>query len=211
MTQKRLDPSVEFVAAILDDATVARERFLSSDTPSHRRDLIRTTFFATEGLLWRVKEMILTYADRVPEFSPYDIAALREETYTVEQNGTTKTQPRFLPTTTSIKLAFRSVKRFSPQFDVDYSAPGWIALTRSINVRNRLVHPKEVVDLSVKNCEISDCILAQTWFIATANTAIQCLSDYQETVIAELHAEHLKISGKELPRPLSSSNTTPPQ
>jgi len=51
----------EFTKILVDDAKAASSRLLKEDTPTHRRELVRTLFAGIEGLVWRLKQDVLKH------------------------------------------------------------------------------------------------------------------------------------------------------
>src|SRR5436309_15745955 len=92
-----------FTHTLLGDVNIASERLQREDTPAHRRELVRATFAAIEGLQWQLKQDILLHPG-VP-LSHLEYAAMAEETYSVDHRGDVNVGPRFLPITTAIHPA----------------------------------------------------------------------------------------------------------
>lgn len=157
-----------FNHALVDDVTVAHDRLEKLDTPGHRRELIRTVFTAIEGLHWRLKQDVFRHADWATQLTAHEQAAMREETYSVDDRGNIHSHPRFLPLTTSIRLIIKIVKRYEPDYVVDFNHKGWSNLGTAVKVRNRLVHPKVLADLAVTDDEIKSSISAFYWMLALA-------------------------------------------
>ena len=71
----------------------------------------------------------------------HEVAALLEEAYTVTERGEVLPQPRFIPLTSSMRMVVKIVTRLRPEFSLDFGHLGWSLLKRSVEVRNRIVHP----------------------------------------------------------------------
>jgi hypothetical protein len=155
-----------FTHVLVGDVVAANNRLESIDTPTHRRELIRTVFAAIEGLHWQLKQDVLRHAEVVTRLSPHEHSALLEETYSVDPQGSVRTQPRFLPLPTAIRLVVSIVKRYRPEYVVDFAHPGWANLREAVAIRNRLVHPRELTDLTVSDIEIRQALSAFNWLLA---------------------------------------------
>lgn len=145
---------------------VAKSRLDICDTPTHRRELIRSTFSAIEGLHWQLKRDVLRHAEVVTRLTAHEYAALMEETYAVDDKGVVRSQPKYLPLPTAIRLVVSIVQRYRPEYKLDYQHVGWSNLRTAVEVRNRLVHPKSLNDLSVSDKEVSQALSAFYWLLA---------------------------------------------
>jgi hypothetical protein len=58
------------------------------------------------------------------------------------------------------------VKRYRPEYVVDFAHPGWANLREAVAIRNRLVHPRELTDLTVSDIEIRQALSAFNWLLA---------------------------------------------
>jgi hypothetical protein len=147
------------------DVEAARARLEAHDTPTHRRELIRSAFSAIEGHHWQLKQDVLHHAAHVTKLTAHEYAALMEETYSVDKNGTVRSQPKFLPLLTSVRLVVSIVQRYRPEYEVDFQHVGWSNLRAAVDVRHRLVHPKQLEDLSVSGEEIEQTLSAFDWLL----------------------------------------------
>lgn len=151
---------------LIGDFFDAADRLKASDNPVNRRNLVRATFSAVEGLLWRLKQEVFAHSVGRTALSIHEQAALLEESFAVDPNGQVKSQPRFFPTATSIRLTVRAAQRISPAYAIDFSHVGWQRLQLAINVRHRIIHPKDLASLTVTDEEIANCIGGFNWFLA---------------------------------------------
>lgn len=166
-----------FTYIVIEDVVSARERLQLEDTPTHRRELVRAIFSAIEGLNWRLKLGVLEHARRHVELSPHEHAAMMEQTYSIDDRGIVSVSPRYLPLSSTIRLMVRQIQKYRSEYSVDFGYPGWEDLKVSINVRNRITHPKKIDDLSVTKEEISRCVSAFGWMLALN---IEVLSETNE-------------------------------
>jgi hypothetical protein len=153
-----------FTHILVNDVMDAQKRLQERDTPGHRRDLVRAAFAAIEGLHWQLKRDVLKNATE--HISTHEHAAMIEESYTVDDAGNVNPIPRFLPLTAAIRLVVQIVQRYRPTYKLDFGHVGWSNLKTTIKVRNRLVHPKTIEDLSVTDEEVSKTLSGFTWTLA---------------------------------------------
>ena len=154
----------DFTRTMIEDVVAVYQRLEQSDTPGNRRDLVRTAFAAIEGLHWQIKQDVLFHT--VDDLSPHEHAAMLEETYQVDERGNVNVIPRFLPLPSAIRLVVRMVKRYRPTYEVDYGHKGWANLRAAIEIRNRLVHPKTLADLSVSDGDVNATLSGLYWMLA---------------------------------------------
>jgi hypothetical protein len=113
--------------------------------------LTRVTLAAVEGLLWQLKQHILRDPDKLAKLSIHEQAALRDESYVVDERGNVRLQLRFHPITSSIRLVVRILQRFQPEYTIDFSDENWRHMQTAVLVRNRLAHPKHTSDFEPRD------------------------------------------------------------
>jgi hypothetical protein len=155
-----------YTHVLIGDFVDAAERLKNSDSPINRRALVRAAFSGVEGLLWSLKQHVFAHARDLAKLTIHEQAALLEETYSVDPGGEVRPQPRFLPTATSIRLAVRAAQKVSGSYNLDFGHRGWQRLQNAIDVRHRIVHPKDLAALTVTDAEIADCIGGFHWLLA---------------------------------------------
>jgi hypothetical protein len=162
--QDEKDFSKSFTHVIVGDVIRAHQRLTETDRPGHRRDLVRAVFAAIEGLHWQLKEDVLGHPSL--KMSVHERAAMAEETYLVDDKGKVRVVPRFLPLPHAIRLVVHMVQRYRPTYRIDFSHVGWSNLKAAIEVRNRLVHPKKIEDLTVEDGEVEATLSGFAWILA---------------------------------------------
>lgn len=159
-------PDHSFTHVIIGDVVHAQERLVKEDTPTHRRELIRSVSAAIEGLNWNLRENLVGLMNK--DASIHELAAMLEETYSVDENGVVRSQPRFLPLPVAVRLVVRLLQRYRPNYKLDFNHPGWANLKTTVATRNRLVHPKKMADTVVTDQEINAAIYGFNWLLAYA-------------------------------------------
>lgn len=155
-----------FTHVLVGDVVAAAERVKGNENQTYRRELVRTVFSAIEGLHWKLKRDVFRHAQVVADLTPHEVAALLEETYSVDDRGMVRAQPKFMPLLSAIRLVITIVKRYRPTYEVDFNHVGWTNLCRAVEIRNRIVHPKTLKDLSVTDEEIRQSLSAFYWLVA---------------------------------------------
>jgi hypothetical protein len=176
-----------FTHVLVYDVNAAQERVRDADSPTHRRDLVRSVFAAIEGLHWQLKQDVYQHAGRIPGgMTVHEQAAMLEEAYAVDDSGKIRAIPRFLPLTSKIRLVVSIVQRYRTNYKVDYSHRGWSNLRAAIKVRNRLVHPKKLADLNVRMTELRQTLSAFYWFLALVIEVLRETLQYSKEVAARV-------------------------
>jgi hypothetical protein len=181
-----------FTHVLVHDVLFAEQRLRKEDTPTHRRELVRAAVAAIEGLHWRLKQDVAKHA--AINLSFHERAAMAEETYAVDERGHVNTVPRFMPLATAIRLVVRIVQRYRTQYKVDFDHQGWTNLKNAIVVRNRIVHPKSLADLTISDEEIGQSISGFAWLLALV---IEVLRETQEHLLELTAIERVKSGSVE--------------
>lgn len=155
--------SETFLGVLVADVIRALER--EPDTQSNRRDLLRASFAAIEGLVWFYRKHVEGVAKDIDEISPMTEMAFSELTYRVTESGIVEPQTRFITITAMIKFTTNVAQRLSPEREVDYGVKGWADLLAFITIRNRITHPKTLADLHISDDEIKVSQSAFFWLL----------------------------------------------
>jgi len=142
------------------------EAHLHDDTA--RRQFVRAVFAYIEGLVYRLKRVIITghEAGRY-DLLPSDLALLREETYELDDKGNPQVRPAHLSTTRNMRFTFAQYeKAWGGSFTLEVDTQGWGTLRSATAIRNRLMHPKSVADLEVSQDEANTVQVCFEWFTA---------------------------------------------
>jgi hypothetical protein len=195
MANEVAEHELDFTRSLIEDVKAARDRLVEVDTQTHRRELIRSVFAAIEGLLWKLRQDVYRHAKSHPGLlSIHEQAALREETYRVSDNGRVRITPQFLPLATSIRLVLLIVQRYRTDYKVDLNNKGWSDLKAAIEIRNRLVHPKDIAGLNVSPVEVDQAMFGLGWFLETEIKLLQEHMDQANEALAQLKAQLLSVS-----------------
>jgi hypothetical protein len=148
----------------------------ANDTQFARRTLVRTVFAFIEGLTNQLSSVAAASAPTDTRvFTDGELAALREESYDVNEQGQVETRSARIPLKRRIRLAFRCYPRIhGASFSPNLGGQGWSALQDAIRIRDRLTHPKADADLSVSDGDLTLVGSASGW--------------YQDTIVALLEA-----------------------
>lgn len=193
MTQDGIGKS--FMRLLVEDALSARERRMANDTALHRREEIRATFAAIEGITWIYREDVRHTARMMGVLTPFADLALRERTFAVTDKGDIVEQVRFVTLPTIIRLTTKQARLVAPSIHLDLTQPGWSQLRRSIEVRNRVTHPKTSADFAIDDADLSAAEAGLLWLMKLVDHAAMAIhaaqreyNDIARNVIADLVA-----------------------
>jgi hypothetical protein len=149
-----------------DELAEARElvRFTTYDFAV--RTFVRTMAAEFETRLYLLQDFMLKVHEESAnlKFEAAEEAILQSETYSLRKNGVIERTPKFYPFRDHLLFTLRLfAKRFHPKAMPEASGPGWDAVLKFIQIRNRLMHPKSMADLEISESEIDSINAAQDW------------------------------------------------
>ena len=165
-----------FIRLLIGDVLASRERLATSDTQRHRRDTVRSTFAAIEGITWMYREHVREVAKDMGLLTPVADLALRERTFTVTEQGNLIEQVRFVTLPTIIRLATKQAQLIEPAVAIAFDGPGWSALRSAIDVRNRVTHPKSRKDLQVSDRELEIVATGFAWLLGATESVMAAIN-----------------------------------
>ena len=109
-------------------------------------------------------------------FSPYELLFLAEVAVDLDEKGQIKARRSKISLEKNLVFAFRIYAQACEiQYKLNKSNQGWQDLKKAIKVRDRLMHPKRVQDLTVSDEELQTVMRAYTW-------VLQCQQDINEII-----------------------------
>ena len=160
-----LTPIIHLCAELGSDVETARAAMVSNDTQFARRQFVRATFAKLEGFTSALKQLCLRSSTTT--YSAEEIALLREETFTLDDKGEPRVTASHLKLAANIQFAFRMYARFCGlRFSLRTSESEWSDLRLAMGVRNRLMHPRRLEDLTVSEAEVEAASRASAWIDA---------------------------------------------
>jgi len=141
---------------LVGDVELAHDKMDRSSQPD-RRSYVRAVFALIEGTTTAMKVLLLeTQKVTGIELTAGEYAVLSEQAYSLSRSGAVKERPWFLPIAHNVRFTFRMLERLhGAQLEIDYRGGHWNSFHKAVAVRNRLMHPRCVVD-----CDVSDDDLA---------------------------------------------------
>jgi hypothetical protein len=164
------------IKVVSQDVHSASTGAFAEGSPEGYRSAIRAIFAGIEAVIWYSKSLAAGAIEAGPmDYTQFEISALKDKTYTVQENGRIKERANFLPLGTSMRLVSRLLSRgqvSNGDLTLDDESMGKV--TASLLVRHRLTHPKSADDLDVSRDDFVQAYM--TWGIVLAfamNTAIE--------------------------------------
>ena len=152
-----------FIFLIFEDVNISFERVSKFDTPTHRREFVKSAYSAIEGLNWQNHQNLFTssFSD---DLEPHEVQLLREENYIVDDRGLIKVQQKNLPLLSSFKLPIKLMEKYIEGYKcLAFEGRGWNSFRDGLKVRNRLMHPKSIEDLQVSDPEMTIVLDGFRW------------------------------------------------
>lgn len=137
----------------------------TNDSQSHRRSYVRSVFAFIEGIVYRMKDTAHYFGEARTVLSVEELGVLRGVSFVVNGEGEASSTPVYSSFNPNFKFAFKIFsKSFDSSFQLILSGSGWQALRMALKVRDRLMHPKGITDLTVTDAEVEAAKKAFDWF-----------------------------------------------
>ena len=102
--------------------------------------------------------------------SPSEVMLLEERSPVLDDSGAASSRRMFPRTAPNIHFAFSTyLKVVKTGVHVDFAGPGWRSMEATIEVRNRLTHPKRRNDLTVSDENLAALVTANDWLLKARN------------------------------------------
>ena len=134
-----------------------------------RRMFVRACWALIEGEVFRLKQLTLLACDLGGKsLAPDDHVFLSEVQMLGDDNGVVKRKPAYESTLENLK---RTLKITSSKFELGWSPAfdnqGWEQLRRSLDLRDRITHPKFAAELTISDDELDLHRKGFEWFLET--------------------------------------------
>jgi len=203
MNDKKFQAAVrtfERLARELSKEHEAWSRRLKPRSQILRRAYIRALFAFVDGTLFGSKQFLL----KVHQFldagvGTGDTALLREEGYGLDRQGEVQVRAQYLSTPENVRFTFRMLYRVFRKLPLaNFGGKGWAAFREAVAIRNRITHPKRVVDFSVSPKDIKTVEDGVTWYRdSLARQSYGLLSGIRgDAWLKKSTAEHLARVGR---------------
>lgn len=154
-----------FIAMLGADVRAAMSRRVEADNQQVRRDVVRTTWSAIDGIIWIFREHVIECATLTYGLKHSEIAVLSETVYNVSVQGAIKPQQKYLPLLVIFRLISRIANRIEPSAKIDFGHNGWSKLKDAQKIRNRITHPKSRENLFLTELDLATTQLGFGWLV----------------------------------------------
>lgn len=155
--KKSFIESNAFAKVLAEDVAQAKQRMESEPSDSHRREFVRTTYSAIEAQLWQLKMYALNNVLDKKNSSIHELSALKEESYGINDKGEVYIQPKGHSLKLGLRLVLSLLKKHGNPIQVDFGSLDWKNIDDALKIRNRVTHPKCMLDISVTQEEAECC------------------------------------------------------
>lgn len=154
---------------LAEDMDAARELSVKSPSPFSHRTLVRTYFSLVEGLAFQLRQVTLASLEPYPgKLTTAEISLLREERYTLNKKGEPEPGDNYQRVLPNLLFTIQCyLKNHGATFSPVLSDNGWRCMQNSVDIRNRITHPKSVVDLSLSEDDLNSLVEASRWWKKT--------------------------------------------
>ena len=157
--KKSFFESDKLAKVLAEDVIRAKQRMEDDPSDSHRREFVRTTYSAIEAQSWQLKMYLIEHVIDKKTASVHEISALKEESYAINDKGEIYIQPRGYSLKVGLRLVFSVLKNHAVPVQIDFGS-AWENIDHVLKIRNRVIHPKNMKDISVSKEEAECCYQA---------------------------------------------------
>lgn len=131
----------------------------------HRRAYVRAVFAFIEGLIHCQKMFASNLGILFGAVTLYELVALEDANLEIDGKGNVTMRPAFPKFLNNLQFAFKVYsKSIGSDFQLSLGGVGWESLKKAVKIRDRLMHPKEPIELVVSSGEVRTTRNAFDWF-----------------------------------------------
>jgi hypothetical protein len=192
---------VDFIELLHNDLEGLISLLAHANMVQYRRAIVRAAFAGVEGAL----EVLRQYASMKREvLSVGELVVLSSKTYRINEKGEVNETDQFFSLKQSTKFVFTTcIKAYELNHRIDYGGNEWRAFVKSIEIRNRLMHPKKIADMDVSSDDIGLAHEGTNWVLIQSIKLARMMG---EKALAErkrnLWRPELPFLGLDVKRPL---------
>jgi hypothetical protein len=179
--------SLALISMLFADADACHAVVKTADSDLARRNYIRASFAAIEGMVWSLRQDVLLSPRRRQRLTQPALSILRERVPDVKSNGDVAERAVYLPFKQNIRFTFRAFYLAHGEDDhLAVDEEGWSALLDSVEIRDRLTHPKDANALVVSDDELLRVREASRWVTQELRRAYVSSRNATDKEIAEI-------------------------
>lgn len=181
------ESDLDFLTDLLDAGAKSLPGDSAHKIQAIRRLYVRTVVSAVESAMATFRQEALTVPSK---FTQGELLLLKGVSYELADNGRVVEKQVNTSFLSAFRFSFRMLaKARGLKAEPDYSQSGWQALQHTVKLRNRLTHPKSVVEMHVSDKDMVQVDAAEIWF-RLANHAL--LEEY----IGQLEQKNRALVGE---------------
>ena len=178
---RALNNDILSLKSLINDPSIAQQV---------RRNTYRATFAYFEGIIYGIKQLILTARGSMHqvELNDAEITILSELRYHVNDRGKIREEKNnFIKLKANILFTYKTAaKAFQlNNFALDNSGKGWESFNRAIEVRNRVTHPKSITEIIISDEDMKNGAEAINWFSKEYQKFITFLQAKTQEILAD--------------------------
>jgi hypothetical protein len=151
------------VDTLVKESSRAASGHISSVPAVERRVIVRSAFAFIEATVYSLKNIVA----KSPRMTLHhkDLMMTSEFTYDLSESGEIKKRRAKLRLAPNVRYAFKLFKQhFGVSYELDVGGQEWQFFLKSIKVRDRITHPKQLSDLSISDNELIEVFVVTDWF-----------------------------------------------
>jgi hypothetical protein len=158
--KKSFFESDKFAKILAEDVIRVKQRMEDAPSDFHRREFVRTAYSAIEAQFWQLRMYLIEHVIDKKTTSIHEISALKEESYAINDKGEVYIQPKGYSLKVGLRLVFTVLKNHEVPIQMDFGSAEWMNIDSALKIRNRVIHPKSMTDISVSKEEADCCYQA---------------------------------------------------
>jgi hypothetical protein len=165
---------IDLMCVLNKDVDKAIEMLNSgADFDFNSRTFLRAYASWVEGTLWMAKELVRHlekqwHRDLPLEYQLY----IFDQDWTIKGSGMPSLQEKRLKTKENLKALFRLAEYIDTSFSIDFTCKEWSNVTHFYELRDRMMHPKQLASLKVSKDDIARCENGRLWLFKQFSMAM---------------------------------------
>jgi hypothetical protein len=169
---------------LFDDVIQAESLYGAAPSDFAIRTNVRTYFAYVEGMANLLRRVTLASLDGLGVLTVKETDALRDQRRKTMDTGEVRLFPSFMPMGEGLNFTLRC---YAKNHGIEDYKPvlgkGWESMLASIQIRNRVTHPKSVADLKLTAAEIACINDARTWWYEAVRDLLTLCEQEDERIL----------------------------
>jgi hypothetical protein len=166
------------------DVDQCKEKLSDEYTGVWDRVYTKAIFSMVEGISFRIRQYIVSAVDAgIYSLDATSVNFLSESTYKIDSSGKIKEKDEYLVFFPGFKFTFKSFGKclgMESFVETAFGDIGFNNFKKSVEIRNRLTHPKRTQEMRVSGTELSLIQNSEEWFHALVMPLIKKAFEIEE-------------------------------